>query len=224
MLTSLANSLKQALDRSNPTSVPSMLQSIAFGDVIRRFPTQLRGAAPSSDPYGVSGNVSLVLPDDAKAATILRAYARAGSGTVGELVVEAIGASLSAGQCCVSPDGNILFDAADAWTSVDVYYVPAYQDVIELTLPVASGVVTLPVGAGIACELLEAQRNDTSTAKLQVKAPAATNSTTGTAVFNLAKTSVLLDSSDGATSVRVKLGIVSAIDVNALLEAASNFL
>jgi hypothetical protein len=71
---------------------------------------------------------------------------------------------------------------------------------------------------------MEAQRADTSTANLTVAAPAATNTSTGTAHFNLAKTTVLLDSADSATMVRVKLGIVSQYDLNGLLEAASLFI
>jgi hypothetical protein len=223
-LTTLATSLKNALNRAQPGSLPSMLQSILLGDVVRRQQTQLRAVAPTLDPYGPASNTTVVLPDDAKCASIRKAYARAGTGTVGELTIEALGASLSAGQCAPSIDGNIIFDSADAWTSVDVLYDVQHIHVLEATLPVASGVVTLPAGLGVACELLEVQRNDTSTANLIVAAPAAANSTTGTAHFNLAKTTVLLDSADSATSVRVKLGVVDPVDVNKALEAASTFI
>jgi hypothetical protein len=224
MLTDVATSLKHALNRANPNTLASNLASIALGDVLRSLPTQLRAVAPVLDPYGPASNTSIVLPDDAKAAVIFRAFARAGTATSVELTVEATAVSVSTGQCCVSPDGNIIFYAADAWTSVDVLYLPAHQRVIEVTLPVVSGVVTLPVGVGVACELLEAQRADTSTANLIVALPAATNTTTGSAHLNLLKTTVLLDSADSATSVRLKLGVVNKVDVNALLEAASNSL
>jgi hypothetical protein len=223
-LTTLATSLKNALNRAQPGSLASQLQSILFGDVIRRNNVQLRAAVPVLDAYGPASNTTVVLPDDAKCATVLRAYARSGTGTVGELTVEALGASLSAGQCAPSIDGNIIFYSADAWTSVDVLYTVHHLHVIELTLSVASGVVALPVGAGVACELLEVQRADTSTSKLVVAAPAAANSTTGTAHFDLAKKNVLLDSADAAVTVRVKLGVVDPVDVNALLEAASTFI
>jgi hypothetical protein len=192
----------------------------------------LRAQAPAVDPYGAGSNSSLFLPDDAKAATILKAYARAGTGTLGELTPVAANTAPTAGQVSVAADGNVLFYATDAWTSVDVEYQPEIQDTVEATLPCASGVVTLPAGlinpsgatAGYAVTLMEAQRADTSTAQLIVTKPAATNTTTGTACFDFAKAHVLLDSADGATSVRVKLGIKSAVDLNALLEAASTFI
>lgn len=233
MITTLANSLVAAFNRAQPGSLPAMFLSIQLGTLIRQgFHFALRGVTPAVDPYGAASNSSIVLPDDAKAASISTAYARAGSGTLGPLAVAAAGSAPSAGQVAVAANGNILFNAADAWTSVDVEYRPEIQDTVEATLPCASGVVTLPAGlinpsgaaAGYAVTLMEAQRADTSTAQLIVDKPAATNSTTGTANLDFAKTHVLLDSADGATSVRVKLGIKSAVDLNALLEAPSTFI
>jgi len=229
MITSLANSLKKAFDRSNPNSVPSMLASFAFGDFLRAMPTKLWGAAPTTDPYGPASNVAIFLPDDAKAEYILGAYARAGTGTAGPLTVVAYTATPSAGDICVDPAGNLLFHEADAWTSVDVRYIPKEGDVYELTLPVASGVVTFPANLGgitgiLVTDVLEAQRADTSTANLQVTAPAATNTTTGTACLNLAKTQLLLDSGDNATSVRVKFLAQCAVNRNLALESASSFI
>ena len=224
MITTLPNSLVAALSRAQLQSLTSMLEQIQFGTQLRqKLPVTLRAAVPTTDPYAGLSTVSIFLPDDAKAAQILSAYARAGTGTLGPLMVEATGSTLAAGQCMVSPDGNINFYAADAWTSVDVVYRAESQDVIELTLPCVSGVVTLPtaaVGAG-AVTLMEAQRADTSTAQLVVLSPSNSAPSTGDANLNLAKTEVLLHVADAATSVRVKLGIANAVDLNALLEAAS---
>ena len=233
MITTLANSLVAAFNRAQPGSLPSMFASIALGTQLRQgLHVALRAQVPALDPNGAASNTSIVLPDDAKAANISTAYARAGTGTLGQLTVVAPGTAPNAGQVSVSADGNILFYAADAWTSVDVEYRPEIQDTVEATLPCASGVVTLPAGllnpsgatAGYAVTLMEAQRADTSTAQLVVTKPAATNSTTGTACLDFAKAHVLLDSADDATSVRVKLGIKSAVDLNALLEATSTFI
>jgi hypothetical protein len=233
MITTLANSLVAAFNRAQPGSLPSMFSYIGLGTQLRqKLPVTARNVVPTTDPWAAASNVSVILPDDCKAQTILAAYARTGTGTAGPLTVVASGPT--AGQCCVSPDGNILFYATDAWTLVDISYQPVSQDCVEVTLPCVSGVVTLPAGtlapyvingvaqAGGAITLMEAQRADTSTAQLLVAAPAATNSTTGSAHFNLAKTTVLLDSTDGATSVRVKIGIVNKVDLNALLEAQDN--
>ncbi len=209
-----------------------MFASIALGTQLRQgLHVALRAQVPALDPYGAASNTSIVLPDDAKAANISTAYARAGTGTLGQLTVVAPGTAPTAGQVSVSADGNILFYAADAWTSVDVEYRPEIQDTVEATLPCVSGSIALPAGligpngvTGYAVTLMEAQRADTSTAQLVVTKPAATNTTTGTACFDLAKAHVLLDSADGATSVRVKLGIKSAVDLNAMLEAPSTFI
>ncbi len=239
MITTLANSLVAAFNRAQPGSLPAMFASIQLGTQIRqKLHAQLRDTALTVDPYGPASNTSIFLPDDCKAAAVATAYARAGTGTVGPLVADAgFSTGPAAGHVGVGYDGNIIFHAADAWTSVDVTYRPECQDCVEATLPCVSGVVTLPPGliapyvnaAGVAqpggaVTLMEAQRADTSTAQLIVTAMSATNTTTGTACFDLAKAHVLLDSADGATSVRVKLGIVSAVDLNALLEAASSFI
>jgi hypothetical protein len=224
-LTSLATSLKAALNRSNPNSLASMLKSVLFGDVLRREPTQLRAVALTLDPYGPASNTSIVLPDDAKCEVVLAGYARTGTGATRQLIPQPPGAAVgTAGYVAPSANGNIAFYPTDAFTSVDVLYIPKHIHVLEVTLPVATGVVTLPTGVGTACELLEAQRADTSTANLVVTVPAATNSSTGTACFDLAKTHVLLVSADAATSVRLKLGVVDPVDINALLEATSAFI
>ncbi len=225
MLTSLSNSLKQAFNRANLNSLSGALASILFGDVLRRQNTQIRSATLAFDPYGPTGNTTLILPDDAKCESVIAGWARAGSGTAKQLIPQApLAAVGTSGYCAPSADGNIIFYATDAWTSVDVLYVPKHVHVIEVTLPVVTGVVTFPAGIGVVCDLLEAQRADTSVVDLIVTGPAASNTTTGTACFNLAKTTVLLDSSDSATSVRLKLGVVDPVDINALLEAGSNVL
>ena len=235
MINTLSTSLKAAFNRANPNSLASMLAAFMFGDFLRASTVQLRnitataapaaGATPAPwlglDPYGPASNFSLILPDDAKCGVLLGVYARSGTGTAGTLTVEALGASLSAGQCAPTPNGDIVFYTADAWTAVDVRYTPKEEDIVELTLNVVSGVATLPT-AFVACSLLEVQRNDTSTAQLNVTKEAASNSTTATACFNLAKTTILLDSADSATSIRVKFGNACAVNRSALLEAASN--
>jgi len=227
MLTSLSTSLKAAFNRSNPNSLASMLASVRFGDVLRRENVQVRSAALSVDPYGPASNTTLVLPDDAKCATVLAGYARAGTATCGQLIPQIPGAGVGTTLFCApSVNGNILFHAADAWTSVDVLYVPQHVSVIEVTLAVpASGILVLPVGIGSACELYEAQRTDTLSTKLVPTTPAASNATNGTVCFNLAKTDVLFSTNgDAVVSARLKLGVADSVDINALLEAVSAFI
>jgi hypothetical protein len=142
------NSLKNELNRAQPGSLPSMFAAMKLGDVVRALPTTLRKAVPTvSAPYQLTTLDTIVLPDDAKANTILRAYARAGSGTKGELTVVAYGATPTAGQIAVAPNGDIVtVHSGDVWTSLDVVYLPEKYDVVELTLPVVpgTGVCALP--------------------------------------------------------------------------------
>ena len=124
MITTLANSLVAAFNRAQPGSLPAMFLSIQLGTLIRQgFHFALRGVTPAVDPYGAASNSSIVLPDDAKAASISTAYARAGSGTLGPLAVAAAGSAPSAGQVAVAANGNILFNAADCLEEDQEYRV-----------------------------------------------------------------------------------------------------
>lgn len=228
MITTLANSLKNALNRANLQSLTALLSTIAFGNVVRVFTTSLRGnkpvAAGASNPYVVqSGAQSLILPEDAKAMAIRYAYARTGSGTQGLLTVDATAASApAAGHVKISPNGDIMFAAADAWTSVDVVYEPEKQDVQEFTgLGVASNALTLPTAPGLAVMLLEVESlAGTHTGKFAVIAPGGSPSTLQ-ACLSADKTQVLFASADAVTSARVKVGFVSAVDLDAALEGAA---
>lgn len=230
-ITSLATSLKQALNRAQPGSIGSMLYQLAFGDVVRSMKTFLRGKTPlaagTANPYVVqTGANSLALPEDAKALTILAAYARAGTGTKGPLTIDADNSTApAAGHVKISPNGDILLNSTDAFTSVDVTYEPDKGDVVELVLPVVTGVLTLPTQLGLAVRLLEAESLvGTHTGKFAVTVNADTNAVTLTAHLNLAKTTVVFDNADDAvTSARVKYLVASAKDTDALLEAASPF-
>jgi hypothetical protein len=230
-LNSLPNSLRQALNRAQPGSIGSMLRTLAFGDVMRMsLPVALRAQHPlgvgAANPYVVqTGANSLALPEDAKALNIVRAWARAGTGTPAALTIDADAATApAAGHCKVSPNGDLLFNSTDAWTSVDVTYQPEKADVIELTLPVVTGTLTIPTQLGPAVRLIEAESLvGTHTGKFAITAPAAgPNATTLTARLDNALLTVLFDNADDAvTSARVKLLMAAAVDVNALLEAAS---
>ena len=138
---------KDNANHVNPNQVSDMLRALKFGDVLRALPVRLFGKAPSLPLNEIAAVWTLALPDDAKAASVLRAYARAGSGTLGELTVDGVmGGATAAGHIGVTQSGDLSFAAADAWTDVDVLYVPRYEDVVTLPLVVVpgTGVAVLP--------------------------------------------------------------------------------
>lgn len=115
------------------------------GSLLAIVPRHTGQAAVASD--------KLVLPDNAKAAAILRCYAAAG--TVKGLMAPALSGTPATGNCAVTPDGNIVFAAADAVTLAEATYVVAEGDVIEEVIQVASSVGTLNAGRA-ASVLIEA--------------------------------------------------------------------
>lgn len=257
------NSLAQVMNNPLPGQLPSELQLLAFGSLLRAMPTWIRRASPNTataNPYVVAGQgVSAPppsgspagtvtpgagftgqLPDDAKALTILRATAIAGTGTLGSLVVDlqAVndtnfatgGTGPAAGHIGVSPSGDIVTNATDAWTSIDVIYMPDKYDLAEFTnqgvnassqYVIATGITTQGVVSLLEAEIL----TGTVTGKCAVLPPSASApGATKQANLNAAKTLVLFKASDAPTLVRVKLGLVSSVDQNNLLELASQFI
>ena len=223
-----ASGLRTVMDQAPPNQLPDALRVLGFGAILRAMKTFLRTKNPNAapaNPYVHSTLQALTLPDDAKANTILRAYARAGTGTKGELTVSAYGTTPTGAHVAVAPNGDIVFLATDAYTNVDVVYEPEKYDVVEMVLPVVTGTLTIPTkyaGQGVVL-LMEAESlAGTNTGKFEVLVPAASTAVTKTACLNVAKTAVMFDNTDNAvTSARVKLAISSAIDVDALLTAVS---
>lgn len=234
-----ATSLRNLLNSASPGQLATLLDLLNFGDVLRGFPVWIRRDNPNAavtNPYikagqGVSGPVqggtgstqlNSQLPDDAKCAFILRATAIAGTGTLGELTIDSIatnntnfataGTGPAAGHIGISPSGDIVTNATDAFTSIDVLYLPEQQDVFEVIVSPASGVATIPAGilASGVTNLLEAEiLTGTNVGKCAVLPP--TNSVTTTtlqAALNLAKGVVNFRVADAPTSVRLKLGVV----------------
>ena len=230
-LTTLANSNKNLLNQANPNKLASLLQQMGLGDVLRAATkTKLVNQAPAVNPYNLATVQAISLPDDAKAATILRAYARAGTAAVGELTVNAAYATPATTTISVAPNGDIVLLGTDAYTSVDVLYEPDIQDVLEFTLPVVpgTGVCALPASVvvnGVAITpqwnmLLEAEAlAGTVTGKAIVVAPGAVPGTTHQANLSAAKSQAQFKITDAVTSARVKLGFGKANDFAAFMEA-----
>jgi hypothetical protein len=219
-LSSSPTSLKARLDAANPNTLPSNLQTLKIGSVLAAIPTTLRKKAAVASPYALAAELVVALPEDAKAGTIFSAYARAGTGTLGPLSV-VVGATPVAGQIAVAPSGDIATAVADAWTSLDVTYLPEKYDTMELTLPVVADVLVLPAPAltAGAVFMLEAESLAGAPGKKIVLAPGAVPAA-GQAALSLDKLTVVFAAADVVTSARVKLA-VGSLDVQALLEGQS---
>jgi hypothetical protein len=227
MITVLENSLKNKLDAANPNVLADGMRIIKIGDVVRALPTYLRKKNPDAagvSPHDLATLDVLQLPDDAKALSGLRAYARAGAGALGELTVAATYATPIAGQVAVTPAGNLAFLAADAYTDVDVVYIPEKYDLLEFELTVTADVLTLPPAAttpGVIFAMEVEATVATSTGKKIILAPGAGAPAAGQSRLNLAKTTITFAAADVVTKARVKLAIAAHTDVDALLTAPS---
>lgn len=171
-------------------------------------------------PYVNATPDVIVLPDNLKATTgpstfamIFDApWARAGTGTLGQLAninTQTPGAL----QLSVSYSGDILVNAASAWTSLDVIYLPAFQDIVSGTYVCdpSTGIVSgLPAGL---ISILEAEvMVGGATGKKIVNVPAASAPSAGNASLTLGKTGIFFATADAPTSVRLKLGVIPAYD------------
>jgi hypothetical protein len=241
-ITTLSTAGVAALNGANANQIADELRAMAFGSFMRSMPIPLRNQVPAAlaaNPYVLATLQPITLPDDAKANTILRAYGRAaGSATPGDITLKtAIGAASqfttpTGGTIAVAPSGDIVLLGTDLWTNVDVLYLPEKYDVVELILPVTTSIMTLPVsltslvaplGQGVVLMMEAEALVGTVTGKCIIQAPGAAPATTKWANLNTAKSQVLFVVADAVTQARVKLGVSSAIDQNAFMEAAQNY-
>lgn len=225
-MSELAPTLKDELNFSNPNQLADYTSYIKLGNILRQqVAHSISKAAPAVNDYNLSTVQCITLPEDAKAAVILRASVRAG-GTAGEYTAVGMGTTPSTTNFAVTPNGDIGFLGSDAVTDVDVVYIPQRYDIVELTLPAPAGVVTIPTvftTAGVKF-LIEAEAiTATNKGKKIILVPGTTPATTK-ACLNVAKTQVLFNSAtDAVTVARVKLAYVGGFDIHTALSAAATF-
>jgi hypothetical protein len=218
--------LKDVLNSANPSTLGSALQAIRLGDLIRALPVNLFRVAANQTPTDMIAAVhSYKLPDDAKAGTLLRVVAITGTGTKGVLTIDTppMSTATAAGHVNITESGDISFAAADVWTGVDVYYIPRKLDVVSFTGPVvaASGVMALPaaISARLIAMFEATALTGTTTGVCAVVAPSTVPTTTHQANIDLAKTQCQFRIADAVTSATVKLGLIPAVNLNAMLSA-----
>ena len=227
----MGTTLQDTMDRANPNTLADSMRTIKLGQVVRQnIVHTLRRENPDAagtDPSDLAGLDSLVRPDDGKAMTVLRGYARAsGGGPLGELAVIPPNLPPGPGQVSVAPGGNIVCNAGDAYTDVDVEYIPARGDVVELTASVAVGVLTLPaalVARGVVL-LEEADALVGAAVGRKVVLPPGVGPAPGQASLDVPKTAVGFNAGDAVTQARVKLLVTAEFDLDHQLEVNSSLI
>lgn len=146
--------IQGALNRANPNGLADIAHAVALGDLLtQHMPRVVRGNVPAIAALTSQAALledRIVLPTGCKAGLIRRAWARStgAAGALGELTVTALGADPGAGEIAVAPNGDIVTQANDAYTSVDVDYMPEKGKLVTLTGVVVvpgTGVCTLPL-------------------------------------------------------------------------------
>ncbi len=227
-----------SLDRANPNDLADLLRSIAIGSVMLGQITQnvRKANLAVADPSSLATLGILKLPDNAKASTIVRAWARAGGVALGELAPQAYGVTPTTTQISVTPSGDIACLLSDAYTSVDVLYTPERGDSNAVdkngepnanngnVFPVVSNVITLPSALttrGVIllteCEALSAG----ATGKKIILVPGSGAPAAGQARLNLAKTTITFAGADAVTRARVKLVLCPIQDIQNVLTATA---
>lgn len=217
-----------SLNRALPDHLADLLRLTPLGDVLAgHMPQQRRRLTPAANASELATLEAVGLPYTQRAAAILRATSRAASaGGPGELAVQAYGTTPAQGQVAVSPSGDIVVLAADVQRDLDVHYVPACGEVVELNeMPAPAGVLTIPaqfVARGV-IYLLEATATvATITGRKIILVPATTNTATTKAALSKDGTLVYFNSgTDVVTRASVKLLVAPPIGLAERLLADS---
>lgn len=219
-------SLKESFDRANANTLSAAFQKVKLGQTLRQdvrvSRRKVNPVALGVSAYCLATLHVVVLPDDAKASSVLRAYARAGTAGTGEMATVARHATPASGQIAVTPSGDIAVLAADAITDLDFEYLAARYDVIELVLPVAANVLTIPA-TYTARGVMDASQIEalagTAVGEKIILTPGAGAPAAGQARLDVAKATVTFAAADAVTSARVRLQLTALADLDALLES-----
>ena len=220
--------LREGMNRANANSLDGIYQAVNIGDILtQKFRRVVRANVPTvADRTSAAGlsEDAIKLPDYLKASRITRGWARStgAAGALGELTVSAVTADPGAGEIAIAPNGDIVLQANDAYTSIDIDYYPAKGRVVsvDLTVVPGTGVCTLPswltalhphllisavvtAGGSVAAKVVDFRA---------AVAPAA-----GFACLNLVGTIVYFAVADAVTAATIKLMVDEGVDSQGLL-------
>lgn len=211
--------LRDSFNRANPNTTPDALRAVKFGDVLAALPVQLRQSETEASA-GVAASALVASAQQEPAALVLSAYARAGAGTVGALAVAAY--PPAAGEVAVAPNGAVVAEATDAWTSLDVLYIPDKGEVVERVVSVdpGTGIATMPpdvTARGIARLLGANVQAGGFTGECEVIAPGASPAAAGQANLSDSLAVAQFRIADAVTSAVLRLLLVSENELTAQL-------
>lgn len=223
--------VRQALDRANPNTLADHLRSLEIGSClateVKQVVRMFNMGAAGADVSNLATLDVMKLPDNAKAISILRAYARktAAAGTCGELAPQAWATTPADAQIAVSPCGDIVTLAVSDYSSIDVEYLAVRGEMVELAeLAVSGDQAVLPswiTDRGVIM-LLEAESLAGAVTGdfIVVKESDAKPGTTKWASLMLDREIVQFKATDAVTKCRLKLLLVSETgEMKAKLEA-----
>ena len=205
--------MKDGINAANPSTIADMFRVIQLGDVLRgQIPQVVRNITPAPRPGLDPALPGCGLPHHARAAVMLSAYARGGFTSSGPL---------STGQLTVAPNGDLACQVVDAFTGLDVIYIPQRGDVVSITSAVAADVLTLPKTLTTVLLLDATVDNGTALGSKIITVPGATPAA-GRAALDTAKTMVKFAPGE-ATRATVTLLVASAADLTTLLDSPQTF-
>lgn len=217
-----------SLNRASPNHLPDLLRVLPLGDVLAgNLIHQRRKQTPAASTNELATLEGLALPYTQRAAFILRATSRiATAGGPGELVVKLFGVTPAQGEVAVSPSGDIVVLAADVQRGLDVVYVPAAGEVMDLVdYPAPLGVLTLPTAIsnrGVIYLLEATATAATLTGRKGILVPATTNTATTKAALSADGTKVYFNTAtDVVTRATVKLLVAPALGLSEELTAVA---
>lgn len=188
----MARSLKTIANQGDQNKLGAVFQAGRLGSAVHLIPRFFKGT--------VASNV-LVLPQHARAAAVLTAFATAGTSAGAKTYVA--GGTAAAGQVSINAVGNIVFNGTDAVTAAEVIYVTVEGDIIEEIVPVVSHVATPSFGRN-AVLLLEAEALAGTLPGDKVVDLRGASIATTEAGLNFAGTGVVFATADAVTSARIK--------------------
>lgn len=201
-----------AINRANPNTISDHLRNMKWGSILAgRCPQLLQKKSMDAAGNNASQQATLdcfKLGSHMKAATIIRAVARAGAAGTGEMAVQAYGVTPASGQIAVAPNGDIVTLAADAITDLDVYYQPIelVRREVQISVIAGTGVGALPAGVlsrGVFYLESAIVTAGGVTGEKRVLVPGAVNPGTPSARLSIAKDAVNFTVADAVTMATV---------------------
>lgn len=178
--------LKQVGNEGDQNKVGAFNQSVKMGSALL-LGAQTVDSAVTSD--------TIVLPDSAKAFSVIGGFASAG--TVTGAFTPASGAPATT-EIGINATGDLIFNNSDAVTQAEVVYLTVEGDVVSASAIIASGEALLPNTSKARLLLSATADGNSRTVVARASAPAA-----GEAAVNTAGTAIAFNAADNGLSAVV---------------------